>query len=111
MPIQIKDLAQGARSVRVEYNGDSLNFQYRSGANTAQAAIEMQERMAEEDANQTEVLVERLAELVASWDLMDGDKPVPVTKQTLLGLPIPLISAMLQAVADDQSPTKPKSRR
>lgn len=111
MPMQIKDLAQGARSVRVEFGGESLNFQYRSGANTAQAAIELQERMAEEDANGTELMVERLAELVATWDLMDGDKPAPVTKALLLQLPVPLIIAMLQAIADDQTVPQKRSRR
>lgn len=111
MAIQIKDLAQAIRNVRVQYEGDACTLQYRAGANTAALAVEFQERLKDDEENGTELMVERLVELVASWDLMDGDKPAPITKKVIMGLPIPLLTAMLQAIADDQNPPNRRSKR
>lgn len=111
MPIQIKDLSKGIRSVKVEYQGESCMIQYRAGANTAAAAIEMQERIDNEEVGLTEALVERLVELIEEWDLMDGDKVAPITKEVLASLPMSFLTEILRAINEEQSPQTRRSRR
>lgn len=110
MPIQIKDLGKSVRSVRVEFQGDSCMVQYRVGAHTPQATIATQERL-DNGENPTEVQIERMLELIESWDLMDGDKPAALTREVMLSLPEPFLAAILYAVADDANPQTRKSRR
>ncbi len=111
MPIQVKDLSKAVRSVTVHFQGDTVLIQYRAGANTAASAISLQERMEDEEASATEMIVERLSELIESWDLMDGDKPYALTKENILALPIPLINAILEAIVNEQSPNSQTRRR
>lgn len=111
MPINIQELGKKIRPVTFEFMGEKGTLHYRAGANTARAAIEWQERFDSEEENQIELLAERLTEIIDSWDLVDGDKPLPVTQDTLLDLPMPLLEAMMRAIIDSQNPQTRKSRR
>lgn len=49
-------------------------------------------------ANDSVLLAEGLARLLAKWDLHEDGRPISLTKEAMLGLPQPLLQAIAIAV-------------
>ena len=112
MPIRFKDLKDKVRKVVVEWDDDTLAVEYRPGASTVETAIALQEAIKDEDGSPTLAMVESFQEMVVSWDLLDeDDKPYPITTETLRKLPTYFLVEIMHAIAEDQNPTKRKSKR
>lgn len=88
----IYDLADDVSTVTVEYRGRTTTVTYRPSTYTA------------EFMNRTDPLplVEMLAELLDSWELVDrAGAPLPIDATVMQGLPFGFLSAVHAAVRKD----------
>lgn len=44
---------------------------------------------------------EAIADVLVAWDVMDGDKPLPITAETLADLPLGFVEGVIGEVAKD----------
>lgn len=112
MAIKFSELAKGSRTVIVRWEGEECKVQYRPGANTAAFAIGLQEAMEESASGGTKAIVESLANMLIGWDVLDDKgEPMPIEADDLMGYPVGFLSAILNAIAEDQAPNARKSGR
>lgn len=112
MTVKFSELAKGVRSVVAEWEGESVKVQYRPGANSAAFAIALQEAMEGSASGGTRAIVDSLANMMIGWDVVDDDgKPMPISADDLLAYPVGFLSAILNAIAEDQAPNGRKSGR
>jgi hypothetical protein len=123
MPIELSKL-NAARTVSVEYDGDSFTVTYRTdaispAALTAKARrrkVEAAERNGDETAEDTmirqaEQNANDLVEILESWDVTDGGKPLPITVDNLMLLSPLALQHISAAISDDFTPKAKNSRR
>jgi hypothetical protein len=131
MPIELSKL-NAARTVSVEYDGDVFTVTYRTdaispAALTAKARarkVEAAERNSlsrenggsDESAEDTmirqaEQNANDLVEILESWDVTDGGKPLPITVENLMLLSPLALQHISAAISDDFTPKAKNSRR
>lgn len=108
MPISLSHIKNDKRSVDLEYSGDSVHIVYRPSELTPTVMAEMRE--ANEDGNDY-FTVDVLCKLLTEWDVMDGEKPLPIVHETLKDLPSAFLSALLTACTEDMFSKKKSGRR
>jgi hypothetical protein len=123
MPIELSKL-NAARTVSVEYDGDHFTVTYRTdaispAALTAKARarkVEAEQRNGDETAEDTmirqaEQNANDLVEILESWDVTDGGKPLPITVDNLMLLSPLALQHISAAISDDFTPKAKNSRR
>ena len=123
MPVERDKLTTILRTVPVDYFGEKLSVIYKPDVMTPASAAEyarlraqlIEERNGdgERDANaiETELLVERLAGVMVSWEVTEKGEPLPPTKENLMTFPNALLGHILVAITDDLAPKAKTSRR
>lgn len=118
MPIRLSDVMKESRKVEFEFSGETVTVEVRQNAITPQFS-EMLLRFTDLDSTDdrqeafrvetalTGDLVEALAWLLLSWDVMgDNGKPVPITKAGLRRLPNSFLYAVLSSVLGINRPNE-----
>lgn len=95
--------------LEIEFDGgEVLRVVYRPSVWTAALDAELR---GQAGTPETEVLVQLLPRVLASWDLTDAGEPVSLTAAALLEVPVPLLAAVLDAVMRHVSPNPETSTR
>jgi hypothetical protein len=125
MPIERSKISAVLRSIQVDYFGESVIVTYRPDGMTPAKEAELarlrqltlderngdgqdQQEMLAENA---ELLAERLAELLVSWDVLEDGEPIPPTKENLMTFPNALLGHIVSAIGEDLAPKARTSRR
>lgn len=91
-------LTRDTDSVAIPFGSDTLTVQYRPGALTTELVEALQG--AETATAPAAAVLEPLARLLVSWDLLDDDeRPIPTTVQGLRGVPLSILARVAEAVA------------
>lgn len=89
MGVTLASLRSDKATTEVPYGKHTINLTYKPGLVTADALV------GKRDA-------EFLAEVLTDWDIMKSAKVrLPVNDESISGLPIPLVAAMVKAVLTD----------
>jgi len=90
------------KRVRIPFGEDVLEVEYRPDAVTPRMVIQVDE--AKKPAEQMRAVVEALSRILVSWDLIGEDgKPYPITKASLMDLPLFFLAQVFQAVTEDMA--------
>jgi hypothetical protein len=100
MPLQLSDVFARTRTFTWQFQGLPLTVTYRIGKLTP--AREARARV--KGAKAIDLRIEELAEVVESWDLMDGEQLYPITKESIGKLPYDFIFALQDAITQDFLP-------
>jgi len=107
MPLNLADLRAKRRTVAVEWEGETINVEYRPQA--VNPAFESSLRnLVQNSSGKTEA--EQWAVVlgaVSGWDLVDGKKPLPVSTEVLSELPSSLLQKILVDILADARPKAP----
>lgn len=93
--IDIKNLARQEAETDVEFQGERFKVKYRPNIVTTKWVKSM--RRAENDKDEDKMVGE-LVRLIADWELEDDGIKLPVNQDTFDALPLPLTTAIIQAV-------------
>ncbi len=108
MPLTLADLKAKRRSVTVTWEGETINIEYAPAdvnpSYNSQVSALVKNGGGELDEAQQWALLLRV---VKSWDLMDGDQPLPVSPEVLSVLPNSLLQSIVVAVVQDARPKAP----
>ena len=105
MPIKLADLTKRTKTVSVRFEGadDALSVTYRPRLLTPALQATFQE--AAREGRHSEMLVDSMVALVTDWDLLGDDgKPIPLTSEALLGVPIEVLALVTEALGRDLVP-------
>jgi hypothetical protein len=112
---ELSDLLKRPVEGECDWCGVVVKFTANRGAFTHEYEKQLRQALAKareegEDASVHEFYAKTLPPLLLTWDLMDDKKSVPITGESLLGLPLPFLQALTEAVRDANAPfeTKPK---
>lgn len=106
MPFDLAILRNEGVPALVTWMGQDIHIRYLPTNHTA----EMQKRLQEADGDETADLI--LRELLAEWDITDGDRPLPVNDESFALIPVGLKLEIVKAIADDLlNPTTTPTRR
>lgn len=117
MPIRMSDVLKETRTVEFEFSGEMVKVEFRQNALTPQFSemilrinelndAEKGERFRVESELASE-LVEALAWLVMSWDVLgDNGKPLTVSKANLRRMPTSFLFEMLAALLGVNRPNE-----
>lgn len=98
MPLDLAELQDKCANISVEYGNHSLSVDYRPEA--FDLGLSRKLRKLSESAEQEDELIAVMLKLVMGWDLTERGKPLAVNAEVLGRLPVPLLQAILQAVAE-----------
>lgn len=105
MPLNLANIKNDKRTIKADTLWGECEVTYKPSALTP--AVEDKIREAESNQQNCEVFVS----IVTAWDVMDGDKPYPLTVEALMDFPSALFSAILQACREDMAPKARSGRR
>ncbi len=91
----IEDGASASARAAIEATADGIRA-------SAQEAADALRRI--EDRKTDHLIRANLAELLVSWDLMDGKRPLPINEETLSRLPPIFVRAVFAALAEENQP-------
>jgi hypothetical protein len=121
MPIRFSDLGGKVRSVRVKWQDLECNVTYSPSANTTALQLALQQAAADDPVEGTRESIKMLTTILVGWDMMKeqstngkephADEPEPITEEFLHRLPASFVTAIIEAIADDQSPNRRRSGR
>ncbi len=99
MPLRQAEARKATATVRVEFPVGDLNLECREvdGATYARliSAVNASEREG------FDLIVDLLERIIAAWDYLGDDgQPLPVTRETILSLPVRMILAVARAVIE-----------
>lgn len=103
MPLQLSDLKAKLRKVPVEWEDETLTVEYwpqRFSPSYQDKVAKMIKTQGQTESDGWAIMLE----VLAGWDIMDGDQPVPVNKGTISSLPNSLLMAILMAIRTDAFP-------
>lgn len=85
MPLTIAQIMKRTKPLTVTFEVDGhseeIHLVYRPAYYTAER--ERAWKAAKDEAGRAEQLVSQLVDLLESWDVLDGKKPYPITKESL----------------------------
>ena len=125
MPIERGKISAVLRSIQVDYFGESVIVILSTGRHDARQRsgvgrlrqLTLDERNGDGQdqqemlAENAELLAERLAELLVSWDVLEDGEPIPPTKENLMTFPNALLGDIVSAIGEDLAPKARTSRR
>jgi hypothetical protein len=102
MAIRLSDLTKETRKVSVDVGAsEPLEIEYRTRAYTA----ELEDNITGAQERPATALAQMLKKLIVAWNLVDDDgKPYPLDDAHLSKLPVQVMIAIFQAIADDMRP-------
>lgn len=134
MAIKLHQLTKERRKVTVEYDGETVDIEYRPGAITPQMQsvasrlqlVSQKQKVRDEnktrgivmeptDLDETENATEMAAlmsdfsdiivALIASWDIVDEDNvKLPVTHRIVMAMPLTFLTTIFSATMEDMRP-------
>lgn len=110
MPLQISDLGKEQRTFTWEYLGEEVQVTYNVYKFTPEMEAQInsggvtEERMAQ-------ILVENLLIILVEWDVMDGDKVVPIEYDAFMALPTRLLGDLMLAIGEDAGGDEEQGKR
>jgi len=99
VPLQINDVSKHLRTFIWEYLDEEVTVTYNLYLFTPELEAEINAGLA--DDNVAEALVENMLVILVDWDIMDGDEKVPITKDSLMKIPVRLMGDLMQAIGED----------
>jgi hypothetical protein len=101
--VKLETVTETTAELDVPFAGQTLHLAYRPYAVTTRDTVNPEQT--------PEEMVRQAARTIAQWDLTQKGKPVPLTEDGLLGLPIALVAAIVVAIAEDlqRDPNPPGS--
>lgn len=93
------------KPVVVDLDGEIINATYRPNIYTISF-----ERQLEAVTDDTDQAARLFIELVASWDLYDGDAVVPLTVEAVEEIPLEILTAILSSVRGELTPSEEEKR-
>jgi len=105
MAIRLSDLTKETRKISVNIGAsEPLEIEYRARAYTA----ELEDNLTGAQEHPAATLAQILQRLVVSWNLVDdNDRPYPLDETHLGKLPVQVMIAIFQAIAEDMRPNPP----
>ncbi len=114
MGIALSEIANQEATAPIKFGEKTLNVVHNPSAFTPE--FEALVRSHTPDDNDSELLVQMLAKLLKSWDLLDstGDilgeerkgQVIPIEVQYLRRLPISILSAVTKGIGEEHTPVK-----
>lgn len=95
MPLDLADLVSNKATVVVPYGGGEVKVVYKPALITQKSLSEMDEG---DDGHSV-----FLSAVITSWDVLDGRKKVPITKDALDKLPLPFLRTVVLGILRDRS--------
>src|SRR5579872_7023618 len=93
------------REITAQFGTATVCFSYYPNRVTGEwsAKVAAARKQEVEGGNVAEIACELLASVINAWDVRrrKGEPPMPVTKESLMGLPTRLLSALLAAILQD----------
>ena len=106
---ELSDLLTRPEPGEVNWCGLVVKFTANRAAHTHEYEKQLRQSLVKareegEDASVHEFYARTLPPLVLSWDLADKGKAVPITEKCFLGLPLPFLQALAEAIRDLNAP-------
>lgn len=98
MALDLAKLSRKTLPVTVEFAGETVQVEYRPAVITTTWTMKMRDAEATMDM---EAMASGALELLSSWDLEDGGKPLALSKKNIEQLPLTLVGRMLAAATKD----------
>lgn len=90
-----------------EFEGEVINLTYRPNVYT----LGLQRRLVESQSEgDIDTLTSQMVEFIASWDLTEDDEPLPLTKEGIEKVPLMVLKALDEAIADALLPSEEEKR-
>lgn len=99
MPIRLSDLQKDERTCTVEYGGETCEVTYRPSGYTPLVESQLQDEA--EAGKPGLALAGLLSKILIGWEVMDGEKKVPTTYNSLVNLPEAFLVAVVNKITDD----------
>lgn len=95
------------KPLAVDFEGEIINLTYRPNVYT----LGFTRRLAEAQAAQNMAEVAQyFVDFLAGWDLMEGDSPIPLTREGVETVPLDILSAIDDQVAKTMLPSEEEKR-
>jgi len=109
--MDLKKRANG-RPLTVTFDeGEKIELTFNPNAITPAFLAELQTRKIGEEGSDVAqgaaaagLVVDTLAQVLASWDLTDGGEPIPLTREGIASVPLDILSKILKEVNTATSP-------
>lgn len=106
MPFDLGVLRRDGVPALVTWMGKEIHIRYLPTNHTS----DLQQRLQAAEGDETADLI--LRELLAEWDITDGDRALPIDDESFALLPVGLKLAIVKGIADDLlNPTTTPTRR
>lgn len=100
MPINMAQLALDTATTTVEFQGHLADIVYRPNVLTTGMLQKVALRY---EQNDIAGIIDFLVEVISDWELYRGDVKLPVNTDSIMGLPVVFLKAILVAVMEDSS--------
>lgn len=102
--MRLSNIVMDSRTITLHLEQGDLTCTYRPSGYTA----EVEEILLASSTKPLTTLVEILANMLVSWDLLDGEQEIPITKENLSKLPAMFLVAVLKGLMEDMKPDPTK---
>lgn len=102
MPLSLSALAAKTRKLAVTWDGETIEVEYKTAA-VNPAYQSMLQKIDDKKSDQPSQW-EAVLSIISTWDIVDGGKPLPITKESLAKLPTSLLMAIVNAIMEDVNP-------
>lgn len=115
--MDLQALYNAGRSVSFDFGGQTGRLVYHPEKATRKELRKWADKIdaAADQPNADQVILdivdEQLLELLKSWDLTEGETPLPVSRESIDALPVQLKSVMRNAIYSDNGEEAKKGRR
>jgi hypothetical protein len=90
-----------------EFEGEVIHLTYRPNVYT----LGLQRRLVDsQETGDIDTLTTQMVEFIASWDLLEDDKPLPLTKEGIEKVPLLVLKALDEAIAEALIPSEDEKR-
>lgn len=97
MPINLAQIAADRATIQVEFGGETSKITIRPSIVTP-ARISAARASAQDGGDDLADTVGFLVEVIESWDVVDGDQPVPVSAEVISQMRLDLVQALTKAI-------------
>lgn len=107
MPLDLAAVSVGYGETSCEWGGHTILLRYRADLDNRAliAAKRLFAGVETMDGTQRmpdmEAIIDALTPMLTGWDITRGGQPVPISKETVIGLPLGLPAVMLMSVVGD----------
>lgn len=95
------------KPLAVDFDGEVINITYRPNIYT----LGFTRRLVEaQQAQDQDAIAQYFVDFIASWDLLEGDVPIPLTPEGVERVPFEILGALDSAVANALGPSEEEKR-